>query len=148
MEKKRDSNEALLVKTSNIVEFEYITDMLSEMDISFKAEEESREQYVSLMEGRDTGISIYVDKSRLDEAKQLLTPLDTDLQEYDEICEVQEDELIGEQVLEVAQKATGVFKKAFVYPVIIIAALLLLKFLDSIAFGEYISYIIRLVFGW
>lgn len=142
----RDYNEVLLVNTSNLVELEYITDMLKEMDISFRAEEEGKEQFVSLMEGSDTGVSIYVDKARLCEAQELLTPLNADHQNCEDI-DPQEDELVSEQVLEVAQKATSVFKKWFVYPVLILAALLLLKFLDSIGFREYISNIIRLMFG-
>lgn len=115
----RDNNEALLVKTSNLVELEYITDMLKEMDISFRAEEEGKEQFVSLMEGSDTGISIYVDESSLDEAKQLLTPLDTALQEYDEIAEVQEYELIGEEGYDSQQKVINKYKRGFLYTILI-----------------------------
>lgn len=145
VEKTTDYNEVLLVNSRNPVELEYITDMLREMNISFRAEEEGKEQFVSLIESSDTGVSIYVDENRLDEAQELLTPLNADQQDCEEIAS-QEDELVSEQVLEVVQKATGVFKKWFVYPVLIIAAVLLLKFLDSIGFGEYIGYIIRLVF--
>ena len=105
MEQTIDCNKVLLVKTSNPVELEYITDMLKEMDISFRAEEEGCEHYVSLMEGSDTGVSIYVDKARINEAQELLTPLNAEYQDCEEI-EPQEDELVSEHLLEVAQKAT------------------------------------------
>lgn len=145
MDKTRNYNEVLLVNTSNPVELEYITDMLKEMDISFCAEEEGKEHFVSLIEGSDTGVSIYVDKARLSEAQELLTPLNAEHQCCEEI-EPQEDELVSEQVLEVAQKATRFFKNGFLYPVIILAVILLIKLLDSDDLGETIVQLLRQTF--
>lgn len=145
MEQTRDSNKVLLVKISNPVELEYITDMLKEMDISFLAEEEGCEHYVSLMEGSDTGVSIYVDKARINEAQELLTPLNAEHQDCEEI-KPQEDELVSEHLLEVAQKATRFFKNGFLYPVIILAVILLIMLLNSNDLGETISQLLRQTF--
>ena len=140
MEKKTSGyKEELLVSSSDVVELGYITDMLSEMGISYRVEEKA-EQFVSMFYGKSAPlVNIYVDERRLSEAKEILKPSESGQAAFGH-----EADSLREEEYDPQQEVLYKYRRAFLYslltPVGIIIAIGIL--IVSISF---IYLIVRLI---
>lgn len=142
-------DEALLIKTTDLIELEYITTMLREMDIAYRAIEKGAEQFVSMHSQSSDGISIYVDQSRLEEARELLTPLGAEQLECDELSGdtqdgVQLDEQIDDEEIGYQEKVIWRMKRGILRTILIVAGIFVGLCLLIIIIGYVYSIIQRL----
>ncbi|MBT3319819.1 MAG: hypothetical protein HN948_02510 [Clostridia bacterium] len=123
-------DEAFLVKTTDFIELDYITSMLREMGIAYKAVQVGAEQFVSMHSQNPAGISIYVDQNRLEEARELLTSLETQQFECDELSSDAQDaaqlrEQIDDEGIGYQEKAIWRMKRGILRTVLIGAGIII-----------------------
>lgn len=134
-EQSKNYKEAFLVNSSSLIEYNYITTNLENMGITYRAVEEGAGNYLSILHGKSfAGCSIYVDKTKLDEARELLNTLEAEQQESElNIINIsEEDEKEDAQEYGELPKGVKLFKMAFRIVVIIIVAVVVVVMLYSL----------------
>ena len=119
-ESNKEFEEVFLTVTSDVVELEYIADMLDDLSIHYRIDKVS-EQFVPMFYGKSApAFNIYVDKERLGEAKELIKPVYTDRDELEtgleyKTDELQEDRYVNNAETDSQQKVIKKYKRAFLY---------------------------------